>query len=163
MIQLPESVKALISHISEEYHLKNLKHHSQVTIIQSLLKPETDVTSLDINLSFEEGPICYSISLKTQNLKRKKFALKTDSKLHDSVNAMLEAMNNDQNEKETNDNDNVEIDVEETPKKIGKFSVDNEFTCRFCLKYFSRKDYCKQHELNCHGNTKKIFKCENCD
>ena len=65
MIQLPESVKALISHISEEYHLKNLKHHSQVTIIQSLLKSETDVTSLDINLSFEEGPICYCISLKT--------------------------------------------------------------------------------------------------
>ena len=61
MIQLPESVKALINHVSEEYHLKNLTNPSQVNTIQSLLKLETDVTSLYINLSFEEGPICYKI------------------------------------------------------------------------------------------------------
>ena len=45
MIHLPESVKALINHISEEYHIKNLKHQSQVKTIQSLLKQETNVTS----------------------------------------------------------------------------------------------------------------------
>ena len=163
MIQLPESVKALINHVSEEYHLKNLTNPSQVNTIQSLLKLETDVTSLYINLSFEEGPICYKISIQRKNLKRK-FALKTKNELNPSVIAMLEAMEKDQNDEKRND-ENVEIDddVVETPKKIGKFSVDNEFTCRFCLKYFSRKDYCKEHELNCHGSTKKIFKCGNCD
>ena len=131
MIQLPESVKALINHVSEEYHLKNLTNPSQVNTIQSLLKLETDVTSLYINLSFEEGPICYKISIQRKNLKRK-FALKTKNELNPSVIAMLEAMEKDQNDEERND-ENVEIDddVVETPKKIGKFSVDNEFTCRF--------------------------------
>ena len=127
MIQLPESVKALINHISEDYHLKNLKQHSQVKTIQSLSKQETDVTSLNINLSFEEGPICYNISIQTKNLKRK-FAWKTNNELNPSVNAMFKAMEKDQKGGETNDNENVEIDDDkiETPKKIGKFLVDNE-------------------------------------
>ena len=75
MIHLPESVKALINHISEDYHLKNLKQHSQVKTIQSLSKQETDVTSLNINLSFEEGPICYNISIQTTRRKVLKVAI----------------------------------------------------------------------------------------
>ena len=102
MIQLPESVKALINHVSEEYHLKNLTNPSQVNTIRSLSKLETDVTSLYINLSFEEGPICYKISIQRKNLKRK-FALKTKNELKPSVIAMLEAMEKDQNDEERND------------------------------------------------------------
>ena len=63
-----------------------------------------------------------------------------------------QSRNNNSNESTTN-----------TQKYTSTFTVEKNFACKYCLRYFSSKESCKNHEKYIHEATDiDLFQCETC-
>ena len=97
---------------------------------------------------FEDGPFFYNISLRSKEAKPKK-----------SIN-LASYRSRKTWEKENKENENDEF-IESPPKS--EFRVDQNYVCKYCLKYFSRHEACRNHEKTFHENKLKYnFECSIC-
>ena len=53
--------------------------------------------------------------------------------------------------------------ADEPDDAISEFKVDDPYTCKFCLKAFSRISDCKKHMENFHQKYEKVYKCKFCE
>lgn len=138
---ISESIKALLAHVSET-HIKNLRNEDQASTIEGLLKSEDD-SLLNVRLEFEDGPFLYNIAIRSKQVKINSYAfLSIPKKAH-------------------KDDDN-KTEVEDSPSK-SEFEVDRNYVCKYCLKYFSRAETCRDHEITYHENSLKYnFECSIC-
>ena len=121
---------------------KNLRNENQASTIEGLLKSEDD-SLLNVRLEFENGPFLYNIAIRSKQSKTNSYAFPSIPK-------------------KAHREDDKNTEIEDSSSK-SEFEVDRNYVCKYCLKYFSRAETCRDHEITCHENSLKFnFECSTC-